>query len=282
MLRDRGKRFGQNARVLFFRMNTWTLIAVLIAMIGGFSALGVFAGRRLRSRSDSLQGPLGVVQGTLLGLVGLLLAFGLTMAVGRYDERRALLVQEADDIGTAYLRAQTLEEPARSTSLALFKQYADAAVRLSHEPTGTAAFDAARAELARIQQQLWTSAGQALRVDPTGNASRLYVEALNPVFDVHTDRVSSLRNLVPTPVLLLEILGSAVALGVLALYLSMIGRGLTTTVVAAAIVLFILFVSFDLDRPERGYIRVPSTPLEDTRQVMDLPPAVPAASPAQT
>lgn len=268
--------------MLFFRMNTWTLIAVLVAILGGLSALGVLVGRRLRSRSDSLQGPLGVVQGTLLGLVGLLLAFGLTMAVGRYEERRSLVVQEADDIGTAYLRAQIISEPARTTSLTLFKRYADTAIRLSHEVPGSAEFDASRAELADLQQQLWAAAGQALETEPAGNASRLYVEALNPVFDVHTDRVSSLRNLVPTPVLLLEILGSAVALGVLALYLSMIGRGLTTSVVAAAIVLFILFVSFDLDRPERGYIRVPSTPLEDTRQLMDLPPAVPAASPAQT
>ena len=264
----------QNARVLFFRMNTWTLIVVILVVLAAFSAAGVLAGRRLRTRSETLHGPVGVVQGTLLGLVGLLLAFGLTMAVGRYEERRSLVVQEADDIGTTYLRAQTLAEPARSTSLSLLKDYADAAVELSHQVPGSRAFGVTSNRMAYLQQQLWAAAGDALRADPDGNASRLYVEALNPMFDVHTDRVASLRNLVPTPVFLLEIFGSAVALGVLALYLSLIGRGLTTTVVASAIVFFILFVSFDLDRPERGFIQVPSTPLVDTRALMDLPPAV--------
>lgn len=48
------------------------------------------------------------------GLVGLLLAFGLTMAVGRYETRRVLIVQEANTIGTTFLRAQLLPEPERS------------------------------------------------------------------------------------------------------------------------------------------------------------------------
>ena len=160
------------------------------------------------------------------------------------------------------------------TLIALLKEYGDAAVELSGQVPGSRAFGNTSDRMSDLQQRLWAAAGDAMQADPTGNASRLYIEALNPMFDVHTDRLASLRNLVPTPVFLLEIVGSAVALGVLALYLSLIGRGLTTTVVAAAIVFFILFVSFDLDRPERGFIQVPSTPREETRALMDLPPAV--------
>ena len=265
--------------MLFFRLNTWVLISLLVLIIGGLSFLGLLAGRRLRSHPEALKGPVGVVQGTLLGLVALLLAFGLAMAVDRFEERRSLVVREADDIGTTYLRAQTLTEPARSRSLALLKDYADVTIALANQVPGSAQFEASRTLIASLQRRLWTEAGVALAADPTGNASRLYVESLNPMFDVHADRVASLRNLVPTPVLLLEIIGSAVALAVLAMYLSMIGRGIGITVVAALFVIFILFVSFDLDRPERGYIRVPSTPLEDTRALMDLPPAVPAGLP---
>lgn len=270
-------RTGQNTGVLFFRMNTVTLIVVLIAVLGSFAAAGVLVGRRLRSRGDSFHGPIGVVQGTLLGLVGLLLAFGLTMAVGRYEDRRALVVREADDIGTTYLRAQTLTEPARTDSMALLAQYADAAVDLAGTVPGSTDFEKVSSTIDDLQAKLWTSAGEALRSDPNGNASRLYIESLNPMFDRHTDRVASLNNLVPTPVLLLEVFGSAVALGVLGLYLSLLGRGLTTTVVATTIVFFILFVSFDLDRPQRGFIRVPATALEQVQDLTRQPPAIQAA-----
>lgn len=91
--------------------------------------------------------------------------------------------------------------------------------------------------------------------------------------DAYTDRLASLRNRVPGTVMMIEVLGSAVALGVLALYLTMLGRGLTTSLLAAGVVVLILFVSFDLDRPQRGLINVPFQVLVDTRATMDGEPA---------
>ena len=93
------------------------------------------------------------------------------------------------------------------------------------------------------------------------------------MIDTHNSRVTSLRNRVPSPVVVLQVLGSAVAVGVLSLYLTLLGRGITTSLVAAAVMIVILFVSFDLDRPRRGFITVPSAPLVDVRASRDLPPA---------
>ena len=81
------------------------------------TGLGIFLGHRVRHMSDSLKEPFGILQGALLGLVGLLLAFGLSLAVSRYEDRRANVVSEANAIGTTYLRAQTLPEPIRTRSL---------------------------------------------------------------------------------------------------------------------------------------------------------------------
>ena len=67
--------------------------------------------------------------------------------------------------------------------------------------------------------------------------------------------------------------GAVVALGLLALYLAIVGRGVLTVVLAAALVTLLLLVTFDLDRPTRGLIRVPSTPLTALRAEMALPPA---------
>ena len=81
-------------------------------------AVGYLAGRVLRRQAETLREPVGIVQGAFFALVGLILAFGLTLAIGRYDSRRAAVVDDANAIGTTYLRAQTLAEPMRSRSLA--------------------------------------------------------------------------------------------------------------------------------------------------------------------
>jgi hypothetical protein len=74
---------------VFFRLSSWELGIVIFFVVGGASALGVFAGRYLRAHSERYREPIGVLQGALLGVVGLILAFGLSLAVGRYQDRRA-------------------------------------------------------------------------------------------------------------------------------------------------------------------------------------------------
>ena len=108
-------------------------------------------------------------------------------------------------------------------------------------------------------------AGDAVKADPIGTAPRLYIEVLNDMFDTHTSRAASLSNRVPTPVMLLLLVGSALALGALALFLTLLGKGVTTSLITAAVLLIILFVSFDLDRPRRGFIKVPDRPLVQVR-----------------
>jgi len=260
---------------MFVNMGTPMLFVVLVVIMFGSSVAGIVVGRR-RHTAEGGHDSVGVVQGTLLGLVGLLLAFGLTMSVGRYEARRALVVQEANDIGTTYLRAQMLSEPARTTSLDLLQEYADLAIDLADQVPDTDRFDADKARLGALQRDLWTAAGVALEADSQGTAPRLYIETLNNTIDTNSERLASLGNKVPTTVMFLQVAGSAIALAVLALYLSLLGRGFTTSLVAAGVVTLIVFVSFDLDRPQRGLITVPFGPLEDVRALMDDPPAIPA------
>src|SRR4051812_50004534 len=97
----------------------------------------------MRRHSQHLSEPLAVLQAALLGMVGLLLAFGLSMAVGRYESRRAAVVADANAIGTTYLRAQTLAEPVRTASLARLRAYTDTSLRLSKSVPSTDAADRA-------------------------------------------------------------------------------------------------------------------------------------------
>jgi hypothetical protein len=252
------------------------LALLLFAVLLGATGVGAFLGHRVRHLSDDLKEPFGILQAALLGLVGLLLAFGLSLAVSRYENRRANIVTEANAIGTTYLRAQTLAEPMRSASLSLLVGYTRTAVRLSDHVPGSAEARAAVAREGEAQRRLWGLAGQALEKAPNASAPRLYVEALNEMIDDETVRIASLGNRVPTAVLVLEILGAAVALGLLAAYLAIVGRGVVAVVLASALVAFLLLVTADLDRPTRGLIRVPDTVLTDQLASMTQPPAAAA------
>ena len=261
---------------MFFTLSSWQLALVLAGIMFGATVVGLVAGRSLSRHADTLREPFGVVQGALLTLVALLLAFCLAMAVSRYDSRRAAVVDDANTIGTAYLRAQTLREPVRGLSLPLYVEYTDASLRLSGSVPGSS--DAKRAIAAEsvLQRRLWKLAGRALSVQPTQSAPRLYVESLNEMIDQQTTRVSALNNRVPSAILLVEVIGAATALGLMALYLATLSRGVVTMLLAAGLLTLLLFVTFDLDRPSRGFITIPAAPLVALRASMELPPAADA------
>jgi hypothetical protein len=258
---------------MFFRLSSFELGLIIFGIVLGTTLLGSFVGHRLRAHADTLREPFGVLQAALLGLVALILAFGLTMAVGRYDARRAAVVEDANAIGTTYLRAQTLREPARTRSLGLLVRYTDASIALSGSIPGSPAFKAAIADGGRLQRSLWRLGGEALADSPTDSAPRLYIETLNEMIDMQTVRVSALNNRVPSAVLQIEIVGAAVGLGLLAMYLAVLSRGVIPVVLAAAFVSVLLLITFDLDRPTRGVVTVPDTPLVALRASMELPPA---------
>ena len=258
---------------MFFRLSTWELWLIVAGIVLGFVAVGYLGGRLLRHQAETLREPVGIVQGAFFALVGLILAFGLTLAIGRYDARRTAVVDDANTIGTTYLRAQTLAEPARSRSLQLLRHYTDASLALSHAVPTTAKFARVIARENVLQRRLWSLAGDALACAPQDSAPRLYVETLNEMIDQQTVRVAALNNRIPGEVLALEVLGAALAFGLLALYTAMHGRGATSVVLAGALVTLLVLVILDLDRPTRGLIRIPDAPLVALRASMELPPA---------
>ena len=227
----------------------------------------------MRHLSETLTEPFGVLQAAMLGVVGLILAFGLSLALSRYEDRRATVVDEANAIDTTYLRAQTLSEPIRSRSLELLVDYTETAVRVATRVTGSAEQLEAAEKEQRLQRRMWALAGEALDQERLASAPRLYVEALNEMIDAQTVRVAALNNRVPSEILWFELLGASIALGLLAAYLALVGRGLAGVLIAAAVVASLLFLSADLDRPTRGPIQVSDAPLTEQLESMRLPPA---------
>ena len=257
-----------------FRLSDVELALLIFGIVLGATLLGTLVGRRLRGHADTLKEPFGVLQAALLG------SRRAHPRVRHDDGRRALrrpprCPRRRHERDRNHLPARP--DPARAAPHGLAR--AAQAVhgrrnRLCGEAVpGSAAYRAAldRAELR--QRELWRLGGDALAESPQDSAPRLYVETLNEMIDMQTVRVSALNNRVPSPVLFVTIMGAAVGLGLLALYLAMLSRGVVTVILAAVFVSVLVYMTFDLDRPARGFVQVPDTPLVDLRASMELPPA---------
>ena len=173
-----------------FELSTAVVALALLAVLVGAVGCGLLVGRSLRDRRESVTASFGVLQAALVGFMALILAFSLSLAVGRYQARRQAVVNDATAIGTTYLRAQTLPGPIRSRSLPLIVRYTDAEIRLGHIVPGSAAAARTVAEASALQRPLWKLAAQAVQEQPVATAPRLYEESLNEMINEQTVRVA--------------------------------------------------------------------------------------------
>ena len=147
------------------------------------------------------------LQGALLGLVGLILAFGLTLAVGRYQDRRADVVNEANTIGTAYLGRRRLQSPSAAARSSFYGVTTTS--RSGSPTTGQVTHRSVQPPPSRTgcNRCCGGSAGEAINARPRDSAPRLYIDSLNAMIDQQGVRIAGLNNHPPNAVLLLELFG---------------------------------------------------------------------------
>src|SRR5947208_7242104 len=137
------------------RVPLWLLFVALIAMswaaLEGGYRLGKWRHARTAEEKDT---PVGAMVGTILGLLAFMLAFTFGLAASRFDDRRQTVLQEANAIGTTYLRARMLPEPEPNESAKLWREYVD--VRIRGVEDGTVDRAIARSE--ELHELLWSQA----------------------------------------------------------------------------------------------------------------------------
>ena len=114
----------------------------------------------------------------MLGFMALVMAFGLSLAVGRYESRRAAVVTEANALGTAYLRPRP-DRAEPDAVAAVDAQFTDASIDISETVPGSPEQQAALASSSDAQRALWDQAGQAVTAQPAASAPRLYLDSLD-------------------------------------------------------------------------------------------------------
>ena len=243
-------------------------VAMLLAALAGYSSRGLqrwwSKGREKVERSQE-----GYLIGGMLGLLALLLAFSFSMAVQRYDDRRQLVVQEANAIGTAYLRAQLLDEPHRARLSKLLVDYTDNRIALA-----TAKPDSIQTRITEndsLLTDIWAAVTAARNSAHAHGISTPLLIAFNQVIDLDTERKVARQVRVPQPIMLLLLGFLVMTAAVLGLVLDGIRDW---TVGFVLFVLLSLYVSIivDLNRPTSGNITESQEPMLMLRQSLKAQP----------
>ena len=240
------------------------LLLVLLSIEGGYR-LGTYR----RSRTDQeKEAPVGAMVGATLGLLAFILAFTFGLAAERFDARRLLVLDEANAIGTTYLRAAMLPERSEETR-ALLREYVDA--RLEAIQPGNLAEGIRRSE--NIQDRLWAQAVAVGQQNPNSIVVGLFIQSLNEVIDLHAKRVmAGLRSRIPGAIWMALFSIAVLSLAVMGYHAGLIGtsRSLAALVVALSFSAVIVLIA-DLDRPQEGTITVSQQALVDLQHFMSVP-----------
>ena len=186
----------------------------------------------------------------------------MVIAVQRFDNRFELLVDEADAIGTASLRAQTLPEPFRRKVLELLREYVD--LRFTYPSLGIGPkLDEAVARAKKLQSRLWEQGVAVAQQDPSPINS-IFLESINETIDLGEKRLAALENRIPPSVWTILVLISMLTCFIVGL--GMKRRFWVTTVVWPLMVSIILGLTADLDSPGSGLIQIKRQSLQRLQQ----------------
>jgi hypothetical protein len=250
----------------------WALFAVLLAGNLLFDECGFRLGRLRAGQSGrEAADTVGTIVAAELGLLAFLLAFSFGIVVSRFDVRRQMVLDEANAVGTTFLRAGMLPDAHVASIRHLLRSYADLRIAAT---TGAPIEDVLRRS-EQIHEQLWHEAVVAAAQDTRSVPAGLFIESLNEMIDLHTARVmAALRNRMPLTVWIV-----LVAVGLLAFFSMGYQAGLTkggrspASLVLALTLGAVVWLVADLDRPGEGFLRVSQEPMIALRRTMgaDVP-----------
>ncbi len=241
------------------------LAAMLLAMVAAY-LIGTHSQRRT---TDEGRSQTTAVQGSMLGLLALLLGFTFSLGLSRHDSRSVAVVEEANAIGTAWLRTDFLPEEIRSAAKDDLRRY----TRLRLEAAEVSADQHQRrkrlvANAEGAFAELWTQAA-AHAESGGGPAAVSYAASLNDMIDALGARDAAIERHVPEIVLFM-LFGTFILSGAMLGFSSGLSgsRPATPVYLMLGLIVLLVFMIIDLDRPRRGLIEVDQRPLAALLEAM--------------
>lgn len=230
---------------------------VLLGLIAGVVAvheLGFWLGSQIRTADEPFDRQVALVRASTAALVAFLIGFAFSGAASRFIERLDTIVKEANALGTAYLRADTIAEPHRGELKAALREYTADRVRLLSGKERNQ-IEPLLAKVSGLHGRMWSSAIKATQ----DNAPLMAVvlPPINEVIDLHSTHLALARRHLPLPIMAMLLGTAAIGVGLLGFGNGRVGRrfSLLDSVYGTALVLALL-MTIDMDYPGFGFIRV--------------------------
>ena len=245
--------------------NQWSVIALVSLLLLVSAEIGFRFGKR-SANTEANHTHLTTIQASILGMLALIIGFTFAMALHRYETRRDLVLQEANAIGTAYLRASFLPPTQSGPVKQALRQYLDIRIPLYSPKVEAAKVTATEKESSELQRGLWTQTVEAALAVPSA-VTATFITSLNEVIDLDESRLHALRSHVPGAAWLLVLTISAVACYVTGYAAGSNGtRSALATISLPVLIAIVITLVADLDRPRRGIIGISNKPLLDLQQ----------------
>jgi hypothetical protein len=240
------------------------LMIVMFVLLAGARELGGWTHRRFASEAAAGRDEAtdkGMLVSAVLGLLALLIAFTFSLSLNRYDQRRAMIVEEANAIGTAEMRVRLLPEPHDALLSSLLQDYAR--TRLAYGQADARGKPALEARSLAQRNEIQGAALGALAPEARSPMAVLVAPSINAVLDIGAAREALNSARIPGTILVILIaynLLTAVVLG-FALTGKRAHQRPATIALFASLTLTVAMI-MDLDRPQRGSIRLDQTPMQ--------------------
>ena len=246
-----------------------TELLVAMGLIAGVVAaheIGFWLGSSTRSTDELFDRQIALVRTSTAALVAFLIGFAFSGAASRFIDRLDIIVKEANALGTAYLRADTIAEPQRTELKAALKEYTvDRVTLLSRE--GRDQIEPLLAKVSGLHERMWRLAVKATQ----DNAPLMAVvlPPINEVIDLHSVHLAMARRHLPIPIITLLLGTAAISLGMVGFGNGRAGRRFSVIdSVYGAVLAIALWTTIDLDYPGIGIIRVSNLPVVETLAAM--------------
>ena len=241
---------------IFYRLDPVLICLVFMAVLLVVEESGFRTKGRMKPGSESIEkADIALILGAILTLLALLLGFTYAMSGSRYETRRQLVVEEANAIGTTYLRAKALPEPRSSQIQELLRQYAALRIEFARardeSPEKVREVDNRSKELHSL---IWSHAVALARENPNPVTS-IFLQTLNEMIDLHSKRLAAYRNRVPLSIYLVLFVVSIITLWLVGYYFGRRQGGRILATVVVLLLASVMWLIMDLDHPGRGTIR---------------------------
>jgi hypothetical protein len=256
--------------LLLERTSLLVVYIIIVSLVFLSIMIGFGTGSFLRLRRKNIrEAKLGSVIGALLGLLAFILAFTFGAVTSRFDDKKQLLLDEVNALGTTYLRANFLSESERPAAKALIKKYVDLRVEVLKNPKKLPQIIL---ESEKIQSQLWSQVSSASNQVTDHILLGLYIQSLNEVIDLHTKRITvGLQYRIPG--IIWTTLFFVTVLTMLAVGYEFGREGVSNIFISLILALAfsaIIVLIADLDRGVTGTIQVSQQPLIELQQKLNL------------